>query len=101
MNATGANTSEAVPPRKTPRWVLVLVALSVLTVLAGTLTVLLNPFEAIFGWYAYAPMSGETFPGMTFLSPQAVTGWGGVSVGAALLAFCAGWFVGRRSTGHR
>lgn len=101
MNVTGASTSEALPPRKTPRWVLVLAALSVLTVLAGTLTVLLNPFEATFGWYAYAPMSGETFPGMTFLSPQAVMGWGGVGVGAVLLAFCAGWFVGQRSAGHR
>lgn len=101
MNITGADTSEAVPPRKTPRWVLVLVVLSVLTVLGGALTVLLNPFEATFGWFAYAPMNGETFPGMTFLNPQAVTGWVGVGVGAVLLAFCTGWFVGRRNTGHQ
>jgi hypothetical protein len=46
-------------------------------------------------------MNGETFPGMTFLSPQAVTGWAGVAIGAVLLAFCAGWLVGRRSTNHR
>lgn len=101
MNVTGVNTSEARSPRKTPRWVLVLVALSVLTVLGGALTVLLNSSEATFGWFAYAPMNGETFPGMTVLSQQAVTGWVGVGIGAVLFAFCAGWFMGRRNTGHR
>lgn len=101
MDVTGAHISEAVPPRKTPRWVLVLVALAVVMVLGGALTVLLNPSEATLGWFAYTPVNGETFPGMTVLSPQAVTGWVGVAVGAVLLASCVGWLVGRRSTDPR
>ncbi|MHC5560707.1 hypothetical protein [Kocuria sp. U4B] len=101
MNVTAADNPEAVPPAKTPRWVLALAALAVVTVLAGALTVLLNPAEATFGWFAYTPMNGETFPGMTFLTPQAVMGWVGFAVGAILLAFCVGWLVGRRSTARR
>lgn len=101
MDVTGAHISEAVPPRKTPRWVLVLVALAVITVLGGALTVLLNPSEATFGWFAHTPMNGEPFPGMMLLKPHAVAGWVGVALGAVLLAFCAGWLVGRRRTDHR
>lgn len=101
MNVTSTNTSATDPPRGLPRWVVILAALATAIALGGALTVLLNPPEATFGWFAYTPMNDETFPGMTFLSPQAVAGWSSIAVGAALLAFCAGWLVGRRSTARR
>lgn len=101
MNVPGANTSATVPPRRVPRWVVILAVLATLIVLGGSLIVLLHPPEASFGWFAYTPTSGGIFPGGTFLNPQAVAGWSGIAVGAVLLAFCAGWLLGRRSTAHR
>lgn len=101
MNVNGPNTSATVPPRRMPRWVLILAVLATIIVLGGSLTVLLHPPEASFGWFAYTPMTGEVFPGGTILSPQAVAGWSGIAVGTVLLAFCAGWLLGQRSTARR
>ncbi|MCM3689016.1 hypothetical protein [Kocuria rosea] len=76
-------------------------ALAVATILAGALTVVFNPPEATFGWFAYAPLNGETFSGMIILNRTAAAGWAAVAAGAVLLAFCAGWLLGRRHSTRR
>lgn len=95
MDATGSNTPRTVPPRRPPLWLIVLASLGVVLVLVGSLLVLLNPSEATFGWYAYAPLSDEAFPAASFMTPEAVAGWVSAVVGLLLWAFCAGWIVGR------
>ena len=75
---------------------MVLVCLGGVLVLGGALTVLLNPAEAMFGWFAYTPLNGELFPAVSAVTPEATAGWTGVVAGLLLWAFCAGWLVGRR-----
>ena len=70
-------------------------SLGLVLVLGGALLVLLNPAEATFGWFAYAPLSDEVFPAATFITPEAVVGWLSTVLGLLLWAFCAGWLVGR------
>lgn len=101
MNAAGPTPPPSVPPRRPPRWWVVLASLGGVLVLSGALLVLLNPAEATFGWFADAPLSGETFPAMALVTPEATAGWAGVVAGLVLWAFCAGWLVGRRRHGPR
>lgn len=97
MNTSGSSTPRPVPPRRVPPWLPALAALGLAAALGGSATVLLHRPEATFGWYAYAPAADQAFQGMTFLTPEAVAGWTGVTVGGVLLAFCAGWLAGRRT----
>ncbi|MUN62816.1 hypothetical protein GMA12_06630 [Kocuria sediminis] len=96
MNSAGSTAPGTPRPPRLPRWLVVLASLGVVVVLGGALLVLLNPPEASFGWFAYAPLSDGTFPAVAWVTPQAAAGWTGVAAGLAVLAFCAGWLAGRR-----
>lgn len=96
MNSAGSTAPGTPPPRRLPRWLVALVSLGVLVGLGGALLVLLNPAEASFGWFAYAPLGDGTFPDVFWVTPEAAAGWTGVVAGLVVLAFCAGWLVGRR-----
>ncbi|MCT2019890.1 hypothetical protein [Kocuria marina] len=89
-------------PRRLPRWLVVLMSLGVVLVLGGALLVVSNPPTLTFGWFAYAPLSEETYvplgenPWSSLFPPAAIAGWVSLLVGLLLWAFCAGWLVGRR-----
>ncbi|WP_270260735.1 hypothetical protein [Kocuria marina] len=89
-------------PRRLPRWLVVLMSLGVVLVLGGALLVVFNPPTLTFGWFAYAPLSEETYaplgedPWSSLLPPAAIAGWVSLLIGLLLWAFCAGWLVGRR-----
>lgn len=102
MDAAGSTTPGPVPPCRLPLWLVVLTSLGVVLVLGGSLTVLLNPPGATFGWFADAPLGDEAFPDTSLVTPAAIAGWVRVVVGLILWAFCAGWLVCRRHhTAHR
>jgi heme/copper-type cytochrome/quinol oxidase subunit 1 len=96
MSSAGPAVPPSVPSRRPPLWWVVLAALGGVLVLGGALVVVLHPAETTFGWFAYTPLSDESFPAMTPVTPEATAGWAGVVAGLVLWAFCTGWLVGRR-----
>ncbi|WP_157571253.1 hypothetical protein [Kocuria rosea] len=96
MDSAGPATAPSVPPRRPPRWWVVLALLGAVLVLGGAMLVLLHPADAAFGWFGDLPASGETLPAMTVVTPEATAGWSGMAAGLLLWAFCAGWLLGRR-----
>ena len=96
MDTAGSPAPAPPPPSRLPRGLVLLAVLGGLMGLGGALLVLLHPPEASFGWFAYAPLTDETFPAGSWVSPEAAAGWTGVAAGLAVLAFCAGWLAGRR-----
>ncbi|MGW9414715.1 hypothetical protein [Arthrobacter cupressi] len=72
--------------------------LGLAAVIAGVVTALAGRSEpASFGWFAYAPLSNETFSpaGIAFLGPITQTGYVIAAVGLLLLAFWAGRRLGQ------
>jgi heme/copper-type cytochrome/quinol oxidase subunit 1 len=73
--------------------------LALLGIIAGVATLIYSLSRpTTFGWFAYAPLSEETFlPGMAILSNTQVTGLALLAAGLLCAAFWAGLRVGRRS----
>lgn len=73
--------------------------LALLGIMAGVATLIYSlSSPTTFGWFAYAPLSEETFlPGMTILNNTQVTGLALLAAGLLCAAFWAGLRVGRRS----
>lgn len=72
--------------------------LALLGIIAGVATLIYSLSRpTTFGWFAYAPLSDETFlPGMTILSNTQVTGLALLAAGLLCAAFWAGLRVGKR-----
>ena len=77
---------------------LVLVTGSVLFLVSVAVLLLVPRSEAAFGWFAYAPLTGNAFaPGFLFLDPAH---WWAVVVdivGLVAASWAAGFLAGRRS----
>lgn len=73
----------------------ILVALGVLLVAVGGITVLRAEQEVSFGWFAYAPMSDTTFaPGVTVLRTSTLWAWASVVAGGIVLVGTVAYVVG-------
>ncbi|MBD1539143.1 hypothetical protein HC749_13310 [Arthrobacter sp. S13_S34] len=93
------STSGEQQPRKPARIPgVVLPIAGLLVLLVGCLVAWLNRNTYI-GWFAYAPLSNQPFSGagMAFLSPGTQAGLAIAVVGLLLLAFWAGYRLGRRN----
>lgn len=81
------------------RGVVVVAGLAVVLVLGGVALVATSP-PVTFGWFAYAPLSGDSFPSplsnALVLSRRQSLGAGAAGVGLVLLAAVVGYVVGRR-----
>jgi hypothetical protein len=78
---------------------LVVSLLGLAVVIAGVGTTIVGSSQPVsFGWFAYAPLSNESFSasGVAFLGPMTQTGYLIAVVGLLVLAFWAGNRVGRR-----
>lgn len=75
--------------------------LSALLLLAGLALTSLPVRTEDFGWFAYAPLSQQTFQlqGLVMIGPEAWTGLAMMGLGLLLLAFWSGYRLGsaRRS----
>jgi len=76
-------------------WILLVAAAVLVPVGAGLL--LFTPVS--FGWFAYAPLSGESFSfsGMYLLTPGRATGAGLAIAGLMLAVGASCWALGRRA----
>lgn len=73
--------------------------LAALALVAGVATLIASNGQEMesFGWFAYAPLSEDTFaPGIHFMSTQQITGWLFLAVAACAAAFWAGLALARR-----
>lgn len=62
----------------------------------GGLIMVTSQEPASFGWFAYAPLSGDTFePVLPFFTLQEKIGMATAAFGLAVLVFCGGWAFGR------
>ena len=62
----------------------------------GVVLMVTNKESASFGWFAYAPLSGDTFvPALSVFTLQQKIGLATGGIGLAILVFCAGWSFGR------
>lgn len=98
MGENSTPEEHAAPKRaRIPGWVLPLAGLAIAC--AGMLIAWLNRNTHI-GWFAYAPLSNQTFSGngMAFLSPGTQAGLGIAVAGLLLLAFWAGYIIGRKTS---
>jgi hypothetical protein len=66
--------------------------------LAGLILTSLPVRTENFGWFAYAPLSQQTFQlqGLLMIGPEAWTGIAMISLGLLILAFWSGYRVGVR-----
>lgn len=75
-------------------------ALAVLLLISGVGVFAVSRQAAAFGWFAYAPLSQETFfpgAGLVMLSPGELWGMGMVVAGLVLLAFWSGYRTAGRN----
>lgn len=74
-----------------------LLGAAVILVSVGAGLLLFTPVS--FGWFAYAPLSGESFSfsGMYPLTPERGAGAGLTVLGMLIVAGVLGWVLGRRS----
>jgi uncharacterized membrane protein len=70
--------------------------LAVLLLLAGLILTSLPVRSENFGWFAYAPLSQQTFQlqGLVMIGPEAWAGIAMISLGLLILAFWSGYRVG-------
>ena len=83
----------------TKRWMRVFLLVAALTVVAGITTVVVGAQRPTsFGWFAYAPLSGDSFSpdGVTLVQTTVITGAIICAAGCVALGFWAGWAVGSR-----
>ncbi|MCU1511515.1 MAG: hypothetical protein JWO34_1355 [Arthrobacter sp.] len=73
--------------------------LAVSLLLAGLILTSLPVRSQDFGWFAYAPLSQQTFQlqGLVLIGPEAWAGIAMISLGLLILAFWSGYRVGSRS----
>lgn len=68
----------------------------------GGLLMATSDKSASFGWFAYAPLSEETFvPSVSLFTLQEQIGLATGAIGLAILVFCGGWAFGRRRRSDR
>lgn len=72
--------------------------LGLLAVLAGCLLAWNASENESYGWFAYAPLSNQSFAenGLVFIGPWTWVGLGIAAAGLLLLAFAAGYRIGRQ-----
>lgn len=89
---------ESLPSRRRTVPAAVVPLLGVAVTLAGFFIAWLNRNNYI-GWFAYAPLSNQPFngPGLAFLSVGAQIGLGIAIAGLLVLAFWAGYRLGRKT----
>jgi len=78
------------------------VILAALLLIAGVGVMMVSHQAMSFGWFAYAPLSQQTyFPGagMIILAPGELWGMGMVVAGLIMLAFWSGYRTARRNRG--
>ncbi|MDQ0819672.1 heme/copper-type cytochrome/quinol oxidase subunit 1 [Arthrobacter sp. V4I6] len=77
--------------------------LAVSLLLAGLILTSLPVRSQDVGWFAYAPLSQQTFQlqGLTMIGPEAWTGIAMISLGLLILAFWSGYRIGTRSRQSR
>ena len=76
-----------------------LLVIAALAVVGGALALVGSLMQPVtMSWFAYAPLSGETFttPGVHVLANGTLVAAGVLAAGLVLLAFWAGLRVGRR-----
>lgn len=90
-------SSEAQTPKPERFRAFILPAVGLVAVLAGVVIAKSNE-TASFGWFAYAPLSNQTFAGggAAFVSQGTQVGLTIAVLGLLLLAFWAGYRIGRR-----
>jgi heme/copper-type cytochrome/quinol oxidase subunit 1 len=80
-------------------WMRVLVIAGVVAAIAGIVIIAVNvPQPKTFGWFAYAPLSGEVFSpeGGTFVPTPWLLGGALVALGLVAIAFWGGYALARR-----
>ena len=71
--------------------------IGIVVTLAGTILMLMSEGTASFGWFAYAPLSEDSYaPFLPFFTVQEKIGLGTGIIGITILVFCGGWAFGRR-----
>ena len=100
MNATG--DKESGPSRQRRLAGLAVPLLAVALLAAGAVFLSLPVRQEEFGWFAYAPLSEQTFaaPGLLVMDAEKWAGVVLVSLGLLTLAFWSGVLAGRRSRRH-
>lgn len=83
-------------PRRNQLAAAVVPLVGVIGVLVGCIVVVNSP--ATFGWFSYAPLSNERFMGngVTMVSQGQQIGWAVAVAGLLVLAFWAGYRLGKR-----
>ena len=88
------------PSRRTRLSAVVLPFLGVVALLVGCIVAWNQQANASFGWFAYAPLSNDTFngSGITFVTQGTQIGLGIAVLGLLVLAFWAGFRSGRATS---
>ena len=96
------NSTEEHEPRKPARIPGAVLPIAGLVILIVGCTVAWLNRNTYIGWFAYAPLSNQPFSGtgMAFLSPGTQAGLAIAVVGLLLLAFWAGYNIGRKASGR-
>lgn len=86
------------PSKRTSFSAVVVPFLGVAALLVGCIVAWNQQANASFGWFAYAPLSNDTFSGsgLTFVTQGTQIGLGTAVLGLLILAFWAGYRSGRR-----
>lgn len=97
MSPPGDKKSAPRPRRRLVRLAVPLLAVALMA--AGAVFLTLPVRQETFGWFAYAPLSQQTFaaPGLLVMDAEKWTGAILVGLGVLMLAFWSGFRAGRHS----
>ena len=100
MNPSGDKESAPPRQRRLPRLAVPLLAVALMA--AGVVFLSMPVRQESFGWFAYAPLSQQTFaaPGLLVMDTEKWTGIVLVGLGLLTLAFWSGFRAGRHSSRH-
>ncbi len=85
------------PGNQRERTINVWIGIGVIALVGGVTLFLTSDKAASFGWFAYAPLSGEMYsPSGSLLTLQERAGLTIGAIGLGIVVFCAGWAIGRR-----
>ncbi|KQP01670.1 hypothetical protein [Leifsonia sp. Leaf264] len=94
---TEQNQPSTTPPAWFRIWSAVAIAGGIVA-LIGMIALLVPAPAASFGWFAYQPLDQSVFlPSMSLLSPTTIWGALALTVGLLVVAFSAGFLIGRRT----